>query len=89
MDPASKQAVLGERPHFNESDMVFIPKLPDGEIGAVGDVRPISIASGENRILANAFRYPFVDAMKSWVSAEQRGFLPGRDVLQNILEIDC
>ena len=73
---------------MNESDLILIPKLKNGETGFASEVRPINITNGENRSMTNAVRYFFEEAMNKWVSQAQRGFLPGRDMLHNIVEID-
>jgi len=87
-DPTQAEEVERVWRSLNESDLVFIPKLPAGEIGAADEARPINVANGDNRILANAVRYPMEEAMGRWVSHMQRGFLPGRSMLQNVLEME-
>jgi hypothetical protein len=67
--------------------MVFLPKLPAGELGWAADTRPLNIANGESRLLANTVRLSFERAMSEWASEMQRGFLLGRSILLNVLEV--
>ena len=87
-DPARRDAVHADWPDLNTSSMVFLPKLPDGVLGSAADTRPLNISNGECRILANAVRLGFERAMSSWVSSMQRGFLPGRSLLLNVIEME-
>lgn len=79
---------------FNFAFLYCIPKKADFNIPDVGDVyscgstRPISVVNTDNRILANAINVCFSKAAAKWVSPYQRGFVNGRYMLQNVLEID-
>jgi hypothetical protein len=78
---------------FNAATMVFIPKKVDRELHGVrynepGEVRPLSIVNTDNRLMANAVRLRVEPLLAQAISPAQRGFLPGRSMLQNILEID-
>ncbi len=42
----------------------------------------------DNRLLANAVRLRIEPIFGGWVSNMQRGFLPGRSVLSNVLDVD-
>ena len=81
-------------PDFNEALMVFLPKegINIGEGKGMGcapeATRPLSIANGECRILANAARYAVERCVSPWVSESQQGFLPGRSMLSNVLAVD-
>ena len=79
---------------FNASLLVFIPKKPTmhteehGPVFAAADVRPINVVNCDNRLLANAVRLRIEPILAEWVSPDQRGFLPGRSMLANIMDID-
>ena len=79
---------------FNMGLLVLLPKKPTGvdpllgEYFAPGDTRPLSIVNTDNRILANAVRLALEPTLSSWVSPGQRGFLTGRSILANVVEID-
>jgi exonuclease III len=78
---------------FNEATMVFIPKKVSREAQGIrynepGDARPLSIVNTDNRLMANAVRLRVEPLLAKAVSPAQRGFLPGRSMLQNVFEID-
>jgi exonuclease III len=78
---------------FNEATMVFIPKKVNHEHHGVrynepGEVRPLSIVNTDNRLMANAVRMRVEPLLAQAISPAQRGFLPGRSMLQNVVEID-
>ena len=49
---------------------------------------PLSIVNCDNRILANALRLRLEPIFAEWVSEGQRGFLPGRSLLANVLDME-
>ena len=51
-------------------------------------MRPINIVDFENRILANAVRLRLDPLLARWICPEQRGFLPGRSLLSNVLDVE-
>ena len=81
-------------PGFNEAFLCCLPKKPvkvDEELGDLFDAehtRPLSIVNTDNRILAAALRLVLEPIAGSWVSGAQRGFLSGRSMLANLLEVD-
>ncbi len=72
---------------FNESLLILLPKLPAGQVGTPAETRPINITNGENLILANAIRYKAEAELGKWVTEMQQGFLPGRSLLRNVVEV--
>ena len=74
--------------------MVFLPKkashtLPDGmEAFSPGNLRPLSITNTDNRIFGSAVRLHIEPRVAPGISAEQRGFLKGRSMLANVLDIE-
>ena len=79
---------------FNLGTLVCLPKKPVAHHHEVGDVytpggiRPFSIVDNFNRILANAFRHRWEPHLAQWISPAQRGFLPGRSILANVVDIE-
>ena len=79
---------------FNLADMYCLPKkavraLPDGSpVFSPEATRPLSVANTDNRLLASAYRIAVEPRFAPVVSPAQRGFLPGRSMLANILDVD-
>ena len=85
----------GVGPHsFNLGNMVFLPKKSSGvhplfgEFYSPGDVRPLVIVNTDNRIISNAFRRQWEPVLDTWISRMQQGFLPGRSMASNIIDVD-
>jgi len=79
---------------FDLAILVFIPKKVDREVNGIrycepGDVRPLAIVNTDNRLMANAVRCRVEPLLEKAISAAQRGFLLGRSMLQNVVELDC
>ncbi len=81
-------------PNFNECLCFMLPKKPSGHDDAHGNfydadaTRPISVANTDNRVMANAMRYAIEPALARWVSPNQRGFIGGRSLLANVIDIE-
>jgi hypothetical protein len=79
---------------FNSSLMVFLPKAVSGNDPSAGDycspadTRPLNLVNCDNRLLANAARIRAEPLLEEWVSPMQRGFLAGRSMLSNVIDID-
>ena len=79
---------------FNEALMVFLPKkakgtLPDGtEIFSPSSLRPLSLTNTDNRILSSAVRLHIEPIVAPGISPEQRGFIRGRSMLANVLDVE-
>ena len=79
---------------FNLSVLCLLPKKATGHDEACGDyyhpsdTRPLSICNVDNRLLASAARIAWEPILERWVSQYQRGFLKGRSMLHNIIDID-
>ena len=92
--PRGSDVMLAEYPDFNASDMVFLQKSISGTHDTAGDfcipedTRPLNIANTDNRLLANAVRLRLEPVLDAWISPMQRGFLPGRSLLSNVLDVD-
>ena len=93
-DTATQDMLQDYGEDFNASLLVFIPKKPTmhtvehGPVFSAADVRPINVVNCDNRLLANAMRLRIEPVLAEWVSPEQRGFLPGRSMLSNVVDID-
>ena len=79
---------------FNWAFLVCLPKKatrtnPDGtEVYDAGGTCPLSVVDASNRILTNVFRAVLEKRAAAWVSESQRGFLPGRSMIRNVVDID-
>ncbi len=78
---------------FSAGVMVFIPKnVPQEQDGrkfhAPGDARPLTVVNTDNWLVANAIRLRVQLLAAQGFGAEQRGFLTGRSLLSNVLDID-
>ena len=79
---------------FNWAILVCIGESSN-ESTAAGDpiytaenTRPISIVDASNRLIASIFRIVLERCVAHKISQMQRGFLPNRPMLRNILEVD-
>ena len=79
---------------FNLGFLCCLPKQATGstEDGAniytPENTRPLSIVDTANRILANSARLRWERLLEAWLSPEQRGFLPMRSMLANIIDVE-
>ena len=89
------EGLSGEQAYaFNASILCLLPKKPTGcdeTLGTYfhsGDTRPLNVTNMDNRLLASAARLAWEPILERWVSKTQRGFLKGRVMLHNVLDID-
>ena len=79
---------------FNESILTFLPKKSEevDEMGipiySPGNIRPLHITNTDNRILANAVRLKIEPIISPEISEAQRGFIAGRSMLANVVDVD-
>ena len=80
---------------YNRGTLCCIPK-GNGEATEAGgrawspaNTRPLSIVDMDNRIIALAFRRRWEGHINRWVSREQRGFLPKRSMLANVVQMEA
>ena len=79
---------------FNLSLLCCLPKKPYGTDPEVGefyrgeDTRPLALVNTDNRIIANAARLTWEPLLNKYISKAQRGFLKGRHMINNLIEID-
>ena len=79
---------------FNHSILCCLPKKPSGE-DEKGEkyytpeaTRPLNVSNMDNRIVTSAVRLAWEPMLERWISKIQRGFLRGRQMLHNVLDID-
>ena len=78
---------------FNESLLVFAPKgddpLDHTEVSRDPScVRPISLKNSDNKLIATVANAAISPVISSQANSLQRGFVQGRQLTQNILELD-
>ena len=78
---------------FNNCLLVFIPKGEEiGDRGTVarspGLTRPISLSNTSSKFFALAVNLPLALAAQSTVHPRQRGFVAGRSITDNVVEIE-
>ena len=91
----ANSGTFGEEGHdFNLGLLVCLGKKSCKEIDGKGfafkaaDTRPLSIVNTDNRILANAYRMKWEKFVRNWVSRHQQGFVRGRSILKDVLDIE-
>ena len=78
---------------FNFAFLICLPKgdgtkLPGQEnMYEASDTRPLSVVDAANRIIASIFRIALERSVGSWISEWQRGFLQGRQMLGNVVDV--
>ena len=83
-----------EYPEFNASILHFLPKKPAGQTEDGSDiyepsgVRPLNVTNADNRLLASATRFLLEPVLGPLVTDCQRGFIRGRSMLGNIIDVD-
>ena len=78
---------------FNYSWLVLLAKGDHDDddnlvARAADDTRPVSLANSDSKICEIALGKPLAGALASWASPDQRGFLEGRMMVDNVIEID-
>jgi hypothetical protein len=79
---------------FNQAFLLCLPKATagttdDGEDYVLASgTRPLSIVDSINRILASIFRVLLERHTTKWISSMQRGFIAGRSMINNVVDID-
>ena len=80
--------------NFNKSLLCCLPKKPhgidptEGEFYRGEDTRPLALVNTDNRIIASAARLSWEPILSKYISKAQQGFLKGRQMLNNVLDID-
>ena len=79
---------------FNTSITVFIPKGEDENdrievLRSADEVRPISLKNSDNKIICSTMNFILRDTVAVHASPLQRGFVGGRRLLQNVIDLDA
>jgi hypothetical protein len=80
--------------HFNLGLLCCLPKKTTGTTAAgdqyfrPADTRPLAIVDTANRLLANAARLRWETLLLDWIHPDQRGFLPHRSMLANVVDME-
>jgi len=88
------ERMADQYPDFNASLLFFIPKKASGttEDGTAyydaDAVRPLNVTNADNRLLASAVRMLIEPFVADRISFSQRGFIAGRSMLANLIDID-
>ena len=79
---------------LNGSLLFLLPKKPTGftsegiEIYEPANTRPLNVANTDNRLLCNAIRLAIEPKVSHRILELQRGFLSGRSMLANLVDMD-
>jgi len=79
---------------FNLSLLCCLPKKATGHDPAAGEyfsgenTRPLALVNVDNRIMASAARLTWEPILSKYVSLKQQGFIKGRQMLGNVIDID-
>ena len=86
------------RPHdINEGETVFIPKGQEDDDGrvfkdtvfrAATETRPLTLKNSDNKIVAAVANYAISPTIQKCASVVQNGFVHGRQLAQNIVDLD-
>jgi hypothetical protein len=92
--PDLLKEAYGTEHEFNEGIMVCLPKTATGEtedgedVYVASNTRPLAIGNTDNRLMCGAARMRWEMIFNEWVSTSQKGFLPSRSMLSNVLTVD-
>ena len=79
---------------YNHSILVCLPKksistTDDGtKAYSLNNTRPLSIVNCDNRLIASAARNRWESHLTEWIRPRQQGFLSGRSILNNLIQLD-
>jgi hypothetical protein len=78
---------------FNECNLAFIPQGDDPNDSLLvartpATTRPISLSNTDNKYFALALNCPLAEAATVTVHPRQRGFVHGRSLIDNVLEVE-
>jgi len=89
-----QKELIEDFPSFNISFLHFLPKQAVGmtaeglEIYSPDSVRPLNVCNTDNRILASATRRAIEPILAKNITILQRGFIGGRDMLDNLFDVE-
>ena len=75
---------------FNDNLIVFIPKNVDNSTGIYNpaDTRPLGLKNTDNKAIAAISNLCIKHTLAGQLCEDQRGFLCGRNFLQNVVDVD-
>jgi hypothetical protein len=79
---------------FNHSLLCCLPKKEAGmdpEVGAYysgENTRPLTLVNTDNRLIASSARLAWEPCLEAYICKNQQGFLKGRNMLSNVIDID-
>ena len=79
---------------FNHSLLFFLPKKASGKTSSgesyyeSENVRPLNVTNTDNRLLASAIKHRIEPSIGPKIFWTQRGFVSGRSLLANLVDID-
>ena len=88
---------LGSHPLMPNANLAFLALLPKGDHTddqlhgvhrKASETRPLSLSNTDVKIFASALRVVLERAVREWAHAAQRGFITGRSMLENIIDIE-
>jgi len=94
VDPDFSVHMREEYSDFNDSVLLFLTKKATGELEdgtavyEAGNVRPLNVTNTDNRLIASAARLAIEPVLATLVSPDQRGFIGGRSMIANLVDID-
>ena len=79
---------------FNDSRIIFLTKgEKDGDdrccMRAPHETRPLGLKNSDNKIVTGVRIFTLASAMRKSTHHTQRGFVPGRQLMQNALDLDA
>ena len=71
----------------------FLPKKPIDEVDGISiydpaSTRPLNVTNTDNRLIASATRLAIEPILAEYITRDQNGFLRGRSMLGNLVDID-
>ena len=91
---AGEERVRQQYANFNESILFFLPKAPETSTEAgvpayvASGVRPLNVTNCDNRLFASSIRVVVAPSIEPLIIGDPRGFLPGRSMIANLLDVD-
>uniref|UniRef100_R4GCU0 Reverse transcriptase domain-containing protein n=1 Tax=Anolis carolinensis TaxID=28377 RepID=R4GCU0_ANOCA len=68
---------------WSQADIVAIPK-ENGTLTDLRNFRPISLLNSDYKIFTTVLANRFKEFLQNWIGPEQKGFLPGRNISENL-----
>ena len=88
------EAYADDASTYNASLLVCLPKKKAGSLEDGTDfydaeaTRPLALVNTDNRLVAAAAKRRWERALSHFVYKHQRGFLPGRSIIQNVIDVE-